>query len=79
MASTPRNPLRGVMEEQPRRSRRPFQFVGEVIGELNKVTWPTREDAFRLSLMVISVAVVIGAILAVLDFAFNSAAESYLR
>ena len=66
------------MEEQPRRSRRPFQLVGEVIAELNKVTWPTREDAFRLSLMVISVAATIGVILAVLDFAFNAAAEAFL-
>ena len=78
MAATPKNPLRGVMEEQPRRSRRPFQIVGEVIGELNKVTWPTREDALRLSLMVISVAVTIGIILATLDFGFNAAAEAFL-
>jgi preprotein translocase SecE subunit len=52
--------------------------VGEIIGELNKVTWPTREDALRLSLMVISVSVTIGVILATLDFGFSVAAEKFL-
>jgi len=66
------------MEVQPRRSRRPFHLVGEIIGELNKVTWPTREDALRLSLMVISVSVTIGVILATLDFGFSVAAEKFL-
>jgi preprotein translocase SecE subunit len=66
------------MDEPPRRSRRPFQLVGEIIGELNKVAWPSREDALRLSLMVVSVAVTVGVILATLDFGFNMAAEAFL-
>ena len=77
-SSSRKNPLRRAMEESPRRSRRPFQLIGEIIAELGKGTWPTREEAFRLSVMVVSVAAAIGLGLAVLDFAFNAAAERFL-
>ncbi len=48
-----------------------FRFVGDVVAELKKVTWPTREEAFRLTLMVLVVCAVIGVILALLDYGFG--------
>jgi preprotein translocase subunit SecE len=45
-------------------------MVGEVVGELRRVTWPSREETLRLSLMVISVAVAVGAFLGLVDLGF---------
>ena len=44
-----------------------FQFFGEVVSELKKVTWPTRAETIRLTILVIAVAVSIGIALGVLD------------
>jgi preprotein translocase subunit SecE len=43
----------------------------ETIGELRKVTWPTPQEALRLTRVVIIVMVLISAILGVLDFGFT--------
>jgi len=53
--------------------RRPslFQFFGEVISELKKVTWPTKEETTRLTILVVAVSVTIGIILGVIDFGFT--------
>ena len=46
------------------------RFFGEVIGELRRVTWPTREETMRLTIMVIAVAVAVGIFLGVIDIGF---------
>jgi preprotein translocase subunit SecE len=48
-----------------------FGFVRDIIGELRKVTWPTRQEAFRLTVMVLIVCAVVGVILALLDYGFG--------
>ena len=48
-----------------------FQFIREVISELRKVVWPTREEATRLTVMVIVVAASVGVLLGIIDFAFS--------
>ena len=48
-----------------------FRFFGEVIGELRRVTWPTMNETFRLTLMVIAVSVVIGVFLGVVDLIYG--------
>jgi preprotein translocase SecE subunit len=48
-----------------------FGFVGDIIGELRKVTWPTRQEAIRLTIMVLIICAVIGVILALLDYGFG--------
>mgnify|MGYP001145427550 CR=1 FL=1 len=45
-------------------------FFGEAITELRKAHWPTRQEALRLSVLVLIVCVVVGAILGGLDFGF---------
>jgi preprotein translocase SecE subunit len=47
-----------------------FSFFSEVIGELRKAHWPTRQEALRLSFLVLMVCVVVGAILGGLDYGF---------
>ena len=48
-----------------------FQFFGEVVGELKKVTWPTREEAVRLTLLVIAVSAATGFALGFVDIIFT--------
>ncbi|MCH7801684.1 MAG: preprotein translocase subunit SecE [Chloroflexi bacterium] len=54
-------------------ARRAFnvRIFGEVVGELRRVTWPTRQETMRLTLMVISVSVVIGIFLGIVDLGFS--------
>ena len=47
-----------------------FSFFIEVVAELRKAHWPTRQEAFRLSLLVLIVCAIIGAILGGLDYGF---------
>jgi len=47
-----------------------FHFFGEVISELKKVTWPSRQETIRLTLLVITVSVAIGIALGILDLLF---------
>ena len=48
-----------------------FQFIREVVSELRKVVWPTREEATRLTIMVIVVAGAVGVLLGVIDIGFS--------
>ena len=63
MASRGGNPLRGMMDEGQVRRRGRFAFISEVFNELTRVTWPDRQTAFRLTLLVIGVAAVMGVFL----------------
>ena len=51
--------------------RSKFAFFSQLVGELRKVHWPTRQETLRLSLLVIVLCVIVGAILSVLDFGFT--------
>ncbi len=53
-------------------ARRAFSIraIGEVVGELRRVTWPSKEETLRLTLMVIAVSAVIGAFLGAVDIGF---------
>ena len=55
--------MQGVVTSKGR-----FRFIVNLIAELKKVVWPTREEATRLTLMVLAVCITIGIILAVIDF-----------
>ncbi len=61
-------------------ARRAFSFraLGEIIGELRRVTWPTKEETFRLSIMVICVSAAVGAFLGVIDIGFSRLMGSIL-
>ncbi len=69
MARNPTASRRSDVEAARRRFS--FRFVGEVYGELQRVTWPTREETYRLTLMVIAVSAAVGAFLGVVDIGFN--------
>jgi preprotein translocase SecE subunit len=70
--------LKNALDAGPRRSRRTFQLVGEVISELGKVTWPSREATARLTMFVVAIAAVTGVFLSLWDFGFGQAASRFL-
>ena len=70
-----RNPLRSMMDEGQVRRRGRLALIGEVYSELTKVTWPSREDAARLTLLVLGVSVVVGVFLALWDLGFSELVE----
>ena len=48
-----------------------FRFIWEVISELRKVTWPTREETKRLTTMVVIISVAMGIMLGLVDEFFS--------
>lgn len=64
-----------MMDEGQVRRRGRLAFVGEVWSELTKVTWPSREDAARLTVLVLGVSAVVGAFLALWDLGFSTLVE----
>ena len=43
----------------------------ETIGELRKVTWPTKEEALKMTKIVIAVVIITAVFLGVVDFIFS--------
>jgi len=54
---------------QPKKRR--FTFFSDIIGELKKVVWPTRQETIRLTLIVIGLCVVMGLVLGAVDYGFS--------
>ena len=48
------------------------RWLRETRGELRKVSWPTREEALRLTYVVIGLSLVMGDVLGLMDFILNS-------
>ena len=47
------------------------RYVRETIGELRKVSWPTRKEATNLTIVVLIVTFTMSAILGLLDFFYS--------
>lgn len=48
----------------------PVTFIKEARTELTKVIWPTREEAIKLTIVVIAVSVGVGLFIGALDIVF---------
>jgi preprotein translocase subunit SecE len=48
------------------------RWLRETRSELRKVTWPTREEALRLTYVVIGLSIVMGALLGATDLVLNT-------
>ena len=57
----------GRLDPQVARRAISFRFIGETVSELRGVTWPTRQETLRLTIMVITVAAAMGFVLGVFD------------
>ena len=54
-------------------------FVGEMVGELQKATWPTRTELRDSTVVVIVAAVILGAFTAISDFSLISFVDLFTR
>ena len=57
-----------VAVKQPNAIQR---YFNETVGELRKVTWPTRKEATNLTLIVLAVTLVVGIYLGLADTLFS--------
>jgi preprotein translocase subunit SecE len=54
----------GLLSWRPR-------FLMDIISELRKVVWPTREDTMYLAVVVVIVTIIFGALLGAIDIGFG--------
>ena len=57
----------------------PVTFLREVRGELKQVTWPTRKDVYRLTVVVMLVSIAVGIYIGGLDFLFTKIFEIVIK
>jgi len=50
---------------------KPLDFFKQSYSELKKAKWPTRQEALRLTMVVILLSVFVGIFIAILDFVFT--------
>jgi len=50
---------------------RRFKFISDIVAELRKVVWPTRQEATYLTTIVIIVTIVVALALWVIDMGFS--------
>jgi len=72
-ASTRRN--QPQVSQQAMGRVNPVTFLREVVEELKKSVWPTRQETIRLTLVVIALAVSVGFLLGGLDRLFSVLAK----
>jgi len=57
----------------------PLTFLKEVRSEMEKVSWPSRQEAIRLTLIVIGISVVVALFIGALDFGFTKMMEGIIK
>lgn len=60
------------------RSRQALTFAGEVVGELLRVNWPSREETVRASTTVVLATLFTAGLLAAYDFTWKNLADLIL-
>lgn len=58
--------------------RQAIEFLKEARTELEKVSWPTKEQIVRNTLIVIGISIVVAIFLGSLDYLFSFLAERFL-
>lgn len=56
-----------------------IQYLREVRRELSKVTWPTRQEATRMTVIVIIASLLVGLYIGGLDLAFTSLLGLFIK
>lgn len=65
--------------EQPGQPNVIVRYLRETRGELRKVTWPTQEEALRLTAIVLGVTAVMALFLGVMDLLFSTGIQSLVE
>lgn len=68
VASKEKEEKTAVAYKQPNAFRR---YINETVGELRKVSWPTRREATNLTLVVVAVTFIMSLYLGFLDYIFQ--------
>ena len=55
------------MAEKAKKQNAIQRYFNETVGELRKVSWPTRQEAVQLTILVLIVMVFMGAFLGLMD------------
>jgi len=59
------------LSKQAVKTKSRFALFKDIYDELKKVTWPTRREGLRLTVMVIIVCIVLGIFLGAIDLGFS--------
>jgi preprotein translocase subunit SecE len=65
--------------KQRNRFRGAGRFLSEVWGELKKVQWPTRDELYAFTIMVIIAIVAVGVYVGLLDVVLSRASDTIFR
>lgn len=57
----------------------PLTFAKEVRTELTKVVWPTREQALRLTVVVLAISIAVGLLAGGMDIMLTKTMETLLK
>ncbi len=60
-----------AVSEKKKGSGKIGRFFREVKSEIKKIVWPTRQQVVNNTLIVLAAVIVIGAVIWILDFAFQ--------
>ena len=63
----------------PSKMNKVSSFLKEVQIELKKVTWPTRQQATRLTALVVGISLVVGLYVGMLDYVLTKVVEVIVR
>jgi preprotein translocase subunit SecE len=55
------------------------QFGSGIIEELKKVTWPTKEETMRLTIIVIGISLIIGVYIGIIDVLLTKGLEALAK
>lgn len=57
----------------------PLEFIKEARVELSKVVWPTREEAIKLTVLVIIITVAVGVFIGAIDYALSQVLKALVN
>ena len=55
------------------------KFLQETRRELNKVTWPTREEIIKMTALVIFISILVGIYIGAIDFGMTKLLEIFIK
>ncbi len=71
-------PARAVLKTNNSMANKIVQYFQEAHTELKKVTWPTRQETIKHTLLVIGISIALAIFLGGLDFFFNWLLEQFI-
>lgn len=60
-----------VKPKKEKKALKPLIFLKEVQSQLKKASWPSRQEAIRLTAIVILISLAVAAFIGILDFSFT--------